>query len=201
MEIQLPKPTIKGKKSLEKCILERESVRKYGKKEVELEKISQLLWAGQGKKGRRKRTVPSAGATYPLELFVLLKGKGMYHYNILKHSLELEIEGDICDEVARTSWNQGFICKAPLNIIICAAFSRTSERYGERATRYVFIEVGHCAQNIHLEAIALGLVSVPIGAFEDEKLKRVLKLPENLDPLYIVPIGYSKKKMINEEIK
>ena len=191
MEIKLPKPLLEGNKSLEECIAERESVRTYQDKVVEIEKISQILWAAQGKKGQ-KRTVPSAGATYPLEIYAVLKDKGYFHYNFKNHVLELVTEENICNDIAKESWNQRFIEEAYLNILICADYSRTTQRYGERGIRYVYMEVGHCAQNIHLEVIALGLVSVPIGAFQDQNIKKVMRLPPNIDPLYIVPIGYPR---------
>ena len=189
MEIQLTKPHLTGTISLEECIVKRESVRSFLNKDLEIEKISQLLWAGQGKKGH-KRTVPSAGATYPLFLYVVLKGKELYLYDHQKNSLEMIIEGDFSNKLAEASWNQNFISAAPLNIVICADHSRTCNRYGDRGVRYVLIEVGHCAQNIHLEAVALGLGSVPIGAFNDINVKKLLELPKSIDPLYIIPIGY-----------
>jgi len=191
MEIQLPKPIFDGKKSLEACIYERESVRRYKDESIELEKISQILWATQGKKGK-KRTVPSAGATYPLEVYITLKNKGFYHYNYNSHVLELISEEDLSHGLTEASWNQIFIAEAFLNIIICAEYSRTTQRYGERGIRYVYMEVGHCAQNIHLQAVALGLVSVPIGAFNDKEVKELLSLPKKIEPLYIIPIGYPK---------
>jgi len=191
MSILLPKPELKGEKSIEKCIFERESVRSFEDKSIEIEKISQMLWSAQGKRGY-KRTVPSAGATYPLELYITLKRKGFFHYNLEKHILELITEEDLSRKLVRACWDQNFIAEAYLNIIICAKFSRTTQGYGQRGVRYVFIEVGHCAQNIHLEAVSLGLGSVPIGAFEDEKVKGVLNLPKNIEPLYIIPIGHPK---------
>ncbi|MFX1426328.1 MAG: SagB/ThcOx family dehydrogenase [Promethearchaeota archaeon] len=192
MELQLPKPTLEGSKSLEECIYKRESVRNYSNKKIRIELISQLLWATQGKKGQ-KRTVPSAGATYPLEIYAIIKEEGFFHYNLVKHSLELITDNDISNDLVKESWNQRFIKEAFLNIIICADYSRTTQRYGERGVRYVHIEVGHCAQNIHLEAVALGLASVPIGAFQDNGVKRVMNLPKNIDPLYIIPIGYPRE--------
>lgn len=191
MGFQLPKPALEGNKSLEECIYKRESVRSYSNKKVMIELISQILWAAQGKKGQ-KRTVPSAGATYPLEIYVTIKDKGYFHYNLKKHILELLTENNICEDLGKESWNQQFIEEAYLNIIICAVYSRTTQRYGERGVRYVHIEVGHCAQNIHLEAVALELASVPIGAFQDHRVKKVMNLPKNIEPLYIIPIGYPK---------
>lgn len=191
MEIKLPNPKLIGDKSLEECIYERESVRSYKEKEVEIEKISQILWATQGKKGS-KRTVPSAGATYPLEIYVTLKEKGYFYYNYNNHTLKLITDNDLSKKLTEASWDQHFIAEAYLNVIICAIFERTTQRYGERGVRYVYIEVGHCAQNVHLEAVALGLCSVPIGAFEDDKVKGVLELKKQIEPLYIIPIGYPK---------
>ncbi|MFW9829585.1 MAG: SagB/ThcOx family dehydrogenase [Candidatus Thorarchaeota archaeon] len=191
MNLKLPKPRLIGEKSLESCIYERRSVRTFKEKNIEIEKLAQILWSAQGKKGS-KRTVPSAGATYPLEIYVNLKDKGLFLYNFEENSLKLIVEEDLSLALAEASWNQDFISEAYLNIIICAIFNRTTQRYGQRGVRYVYIEVGHCAQNIHLEAVALGLSSVPIGAFEDKKVKNVLKLPRNVEPIYIIPIGYSK---------
>lgn len=191
LSIELTEPRIKGNKSLEECIFERVSVRSFKDKEIEIEKISQILWAGQGKKGY-KRTVPSAGATYPLELYITIKGKGFFHYNSNINLLELKNEGDFGKDLANASLNQMFIYEAPMNIIICADFNRTCDHYGKRGVRYVYMEIGHCAQNIELEAVALGLASVPIGAFHDDEVKKVLDIPKNLEPLYIIPIGYQK---------
>jgi len=191
LSIELTEPRLKGSKSLEECIFERVSVRSFKDKEIEIEKISQILWAGQGKKGYKK-TVPSAGATYPLELYVTIKGKGFFHYNSNKNLLELKKDGDFGKDLAQASLDQMFIYEAPINIIICADFNRTCDHYGKRGERYVYMEIGHCAQNIELEAVALGLASVPIGAFHDEYVKKVLDLPKSFEPLYIIPIGYQK---------
>jgi len=192
MSIKHPKPSYEGRKSLEECIIERESIRNFIEKELDLGIVSQLFWAGQGMK-IYNRTVPSAGAIYPLELYALLKAKGFYHYNVGKHSLDLEIEKDFFEDLAAASWNQAFIGQAPLNIIICANYSKIQFRYGhDRGIRYALIEVGHCAQNIHLQAVALGLGSVPIGAFQDKEIKKLFNLPEKIDPLYIIPVGYPK---------
>ena len=193
MEIDLPKPSFKSNKSVEECIIERESVRRYSDRKIEIEKVSLILWAAQGKKGLKK-TVPSAGATYPLEIYITLKDMGYFHYNYHKHALELLTKESIAKILAEESWNQKFIEEAYLNLLICADYSRTTKRYGERGVRYVHMEVGHCAQNVHLETISLGLVSVPIGAFEDQKVKKVMNLPSNIEPLYIIPIGYPSIK-------
>ncbi|MFW9773151.1 MAG: SagB/ThcOx family dehydrogenase [Candidatus Heimdallarchaeota archaeon] len=189
MNITLPSPKLDGTVSLERSIYERESIRRFRSKEIEIEKISQILWAAQGKKGT-KRTIPSAGATYPLEIYVTLRDKGLFHYNIEKHMLEMLTDNFLIKKLVQASLDQYFIAEAYVNIIICARFSRTTQVYGKRGVRYVLIEVGHCAQNIHLQAVALGLASVPIGAYNDESVKQVLSLPKDIEPLYIIPIGY-----------
>ncbi|MFX1275872.1 MAG: SagB/ThcOx family dehydrogenase [Promethearchaeota archaeon] len=191
MDIKLIKPKHVGTISIEQCIYMRKSVRAFTDNRIEIEKISQILWAAQGK-SKHRRTVPSAGGTYPLEIFIILKNQGLYHYNFLKNLLILKIQGDLNEKLAQASLNQMFIRDAPLNLIICVDYSRTTNRYGKRGKRYVLIEVGHCAQNIHLQCIAMGLESVPIGAFKDEQVKLLLNLPHNLDPIYIIPIGYKK---------
>lgn len=191
MDIALKKPKLRSDVSLEECIYKRESVRKFRSKEIELEKVSQLLWSAQAIKGTN-RTVPSAGATYPLEFYVIIKNKGVYYYDFKERVLEQKRDEDISQELASDAFGQQFIAQAPFVIIICADYARTCNRYGNRGRKYVHMEVGHCAQNIHLEAESLGLASVPIGAFQDREVKKTLDLPNNLDPLYIVPIGYPK---------
>jgi SagB-type dehydrogenase family enzyme len=99
---------------------------------------------------------------------------------------------EILERLIESAWNQSFIYEAPLNIIICVDFPKIIRGYGERGKRYALIEVGHCSQNIHLEAVALDLGSVPIGAFQDKSVKDLLKLPDNLEPIYIIPVGYYK---------
>lgn len=191
MNIELAKPNLEGNLSLEKTIHKRVSIRRFKSKPIEIEKISQLLWGAQALKGQN-RTVPSAGGTYPLEFYVNLKDKGLFYYNYKQKILEQDLESDISTQLGSAALGQMFISQAPLIIIICADYSRTRKRYGERGTRYVHIEVGHSAQNIHLQAVSLGLGSVPIGAFNDKEVKSTLNLPKELDPIYIIPIGYPK---------
>jgi SagB-type dehydrogenase family enzyme len=195
LDIQLPEPKYVGDMSLEESIFKRKSVRNFIDKEIEIDKISQLLWVAQGE-NISKRTVPSAGAIYPLVIYVFLKKKGLFRYEFSKFLLKMEQEEDsnesLLKQLAQHSLSQNFIYEAPLNIIICVNFPKIISGYGNRGQRYALIEVGHCAQNVHLEAVALGLGSVPIGAFRDNEISELLVLPENLDPIYIIPIGYIK---------
>ena len=208
--IKLPPPQLKGKVSLEETILRRRSVRKYRREPLDLPQLSQILWSAQGITGTRGfRTAPSAGATYPLEIFVVI-GKdsviasevptasgrtleelqaGIYHYEVDSHSLTLHKAADLGPELASATLDQGFIMDAPVDIVICALYHRTSYRYGRRGERYVHMEVGHAGQNIHLQAVALGLATVEVGAFRDEEVREVLGLEEQIKPLYIMPVG------------
>ena len=195
--IKLPPPNLKGKISIEEAIAKRRSVRRFRTQPLSLPQLSQILWSAQGITGTsRYRAVPSAGATYPLEVFIVIGEKtveslqaGTYHYEVDNHSLSLHLEGDLRRELAEAALGQGFIASAPVNIVICALFSRTAYSYSKRGERYVHMEVGHVGQNISLQAIALGLATVMVGAFEDEAVRRVLKIEEQIKPLYIIPIG------------
>ncbi len=176
--------------SLEQAITVRRSRRHFLPKPLTLEQIGQLAWAAQGQDaGSRYRTTPSAGATYPLELFVITD-KGMFRYLPDKHSLEKLTDRDLRAPLTSAAWEQEFIQAAPLTLIFAAQFNRTTGRYGKRGIRYVYMEAGHAAQNVHLQAEALGLGSVAVGAFDDAAVSTVLSLPDNLEPLYMVVVGY-----------
>ena len=196
--IRLPSPSQEGGMSLAEAIARRRSIRDFTPEPVSQSQLSQILWAAQGKSNTwgRHRTVPSAGATYPLEIFVV-GGKngieeiddGVYHYDVDSHSLILHHRGDVRLELARAALGQRFIYEAPVDIVICALYHRTLAHYGSRGERYIHIEVGHARQNIYLQAAALGLATVAIGAFYDEQVREVLRLEKQYKPLYIMPIG------------
>ena len=197
-QIYLPPPSQKGIISLEEAIARRRSIRHFTPEPISLPQLSQILWATQGISDslERYRAVPSAGATYPLEIFAVSGinsveklEEGVYHYNIAHHSLTLHYKGDIRLELAGAALDQEYIYQAPVDIVICALYERTTLRYGHRGERYVHIEVGHAGQNIYLQATALGLATVAIGAFHDEQVREVLRLDKQIKPLYIMPVG------------
>ena len=188
--ITLSKPNQDGSMSLEKAIVIRRSRRTFLPKPLTLGQISQLTWAAQGQEaGSRYRTAPSAGATYPLELFVVT-GDGLFRYLSAKHSLEKLTGQDLRAALTSAAWGQEFVEAAPLTLVLAAEFSRTTNHYGKRGIRYVYMEAGHAAQNVHLQAEALGLGSVAVGAFDDASVSKVLSLPAYLEPLYMVTVGY-----------
>ena len=195
-EIKLPAPQLKGDMSIEEALFKRRSVRDYKTDAITLEQLSQLLWSGQGITAADFfRAAPSAGASYPLELFVIASNvedlpAGIYHYNVKEHSLSLHIKGDFREKLGTTAaFNQKCISEAPACISICAVYERTMKTYGKRGERYVHIDTGHAAENIALQAVALGLATVMVGAFEDKKVSEILNLGEELKPLYIIPVG------------
>ncbi len=196
MKLKLPKPRYKSEVSVEEALLKRRSVRSYQKSPLTLEEVSQLLWAAYGVTADwGGKTCPSAGATYPLVIY-LVAGEvkdlkpGVYQYLPEEHSLKLVLEKDVRKELTAAAWQQEYILKAPINIIITANYERTTSHYGERGIRYVHMEVGHCGQNIHLQCETMGLGTVVIGAFNDKEVKRILNIKE--DVLYIMPVGRKK---------
>ncbi|MBM4176573.1 MAG: SagB/ThcOx family dehydrogenase [Ignavibacteria bacterium] len=194
--IKLPQPNFKSTISVEEAMLKRRSVRYFSDKSLTLAEISQLLWSAQGITEPRDglRTAPSAGALYPLEVYVVA-GKvenleaGIYKYKPQTHELIKIVKGDKRTELYNAALQQSSIQTAPANLVFPAVYERTSRKYRDRAERYVHIEIGHAAQNVCLQAVSLGLGTVTIGAFYDNKVKKVMQLPKNEEPLYIMPIG------------
>lgn len=193
--IQLPPPVLEGPVSVEEAIQRRRSVRSYAGDPLALGAVGQLLWAAQGTTSPNGyRTAPSAGPCYPLETYlvagaVAALAQGVYRYETRGHLLEPHFEGDIRAPLAAATLGQTFLVHAPIAIVFSAVAERTTKQYGERGKRYVHMDVGHAGQNLHLQAVSLGLGTVVIGAFKDEEVKRVLRLPAAEHPLYIMPVG------------
>lgn len=197
LEGKLPNPILKGKNSLEESLNLRKSVRIFQDKPLTIEQVSQLLWAAQGIThswgDRQFRTAPSAGATYPLETY-LFTASGGYKYNPFEHSLTKVFENDMREDISKVALGQTSVSNAHAVFVFTMFEERTAQRYNERAFRYICMEAGHAAQNIHLQAVSLGLGSVPVGAFEDDKLLELLGCSEGEVPIYIVPVGYEAEE-------
>lgn len=197
----LPEPALAGALSVEAAIQGRRSERGFVPAPLTLGQLSQLLWAAQGITDphpdpvhRFLRAAPSAGAQYPLDLYVvagLVEGleAGVYHYRPPEHEVELRLTGDLRRPLARACLGQMFMAPAPVVMVITAEYGRITGRYGERGVRYAHMEVGHVGQNLHLQAEALGLGTVVIGAFRDDEVAEVLQLPPRHEPLYVMPLG------------
>ncbi len=188
----LPEPRTGSDVSLEETLARRRSVRQYTDQPLTMEEISQLLWAAQGvTRDWGARTAPSAGALYPLEVYVATP-EGLYHYLPDGHRAEVLSQQDLRRALARAGLDQNAIHDAPAVFVIAAVYARTSGKYGKRAERYVKLEAGHVGQNILLQAVALDLGGVPIGAFHDDQVQRALGLPANYEPLYLIPVGHEE---------
>lgn len=208
--IRLPAPQHDGRFSVEKAISLRRSVREYADIPLTISEISQILWAAQGFTRERKdpprmwnpkyewqgslRTAPSAGALYPIEIYLLAGNidelaKGAYKFIPKNHSLKKVMSVDKRTDLCDAALKQAPIEKAAAVMVLASVFERTSYKYGERAERYVHIEVGSIAENVYLQGMTLGIGTVLIGAFDDLKVKSVLQLSEDEHPLAIMPLG------------
>jgi SagB-type dehydrogenase family enzyme len=187
----LPPPAVTGDESLEQVLSRRRSVRELTDQPLTKAELGQLLWAAQGiTHGRGLRTSPSAGALYPLELYVTT-AEGVFHYVPSGHKLVIVSQGDARMRLYQAALRQEPVRRAPAVFIVTAVYARTAAKYGqERAPRYVHLEAGHAAQNLLLQAVALGLGAVPIGAFDDDQVQEALTLPAEQEPLYLIPVGH-----------
>jgi SagB-type dehydrogenase family enzyme len=193
--IVLPSPLAGGRVAIEAVLGERRSVREYVDAPVTRAQLAQLLWAAQGISGPDGlRVAPSAGALYPLEVLAVagrVAGlpSGVWRYEPRPHALTLAIEGDRRRELGRAALGQSCVADAAVVIVLAAVYRRTTGKYGERGRRYVHMEVGHAAQNVCLQAVALDLGTVVVGAFEDAEVKRVVGLARDEEPLALIPVG------------
>lgn len=195
--IPLPPPHRSGTMSVEEALWNRRSNRSYRKQPLSLEEISQLLWAGQGitKRSSGGRTAPSAGALYPIELFlVVLEGTdpepGIYHYDPQEHQLVVLDSGDFQEDIQELTFEQGTAHEAPVILFLSANPRKLEEKYGNRSERYSLIEAGHIAQNVLLQATALNLHAVTIGAIHYESGQELFHLEDQELPVYVLPVGH-----------
>lgn len=195
LRLKLPAPQLRGQQSLESVLATRRSVRHYTEEPLSLQEVSQLMWAAQGiTSADGERTAPSAGALYPLELCVVAGrvralAPGVYRYQPGSQELLRLVEGDKRAALARAALRQECVQDAAVILVLSGVYPRSKVKYGERGSRYVHIEVGHAAQNVLLQATALGLGAVPVGAFEDATVRKTLGLPSDERVLYLVPVG------------
>lgn len=198
--IRLPEPRYDSAISVEKALLQRRSIRNYAAKSLTLAEVSQLLWAAQGitESGEGLRTAPSAGALYPLEVYVAAGNvqdlaPGLYHYRPGAHELQKIAAGDVRQALSSAALGQDCVEEGAAVFVISAVYERTARKYGDRSSRYVPMEAGHAAQNIYLQATALNLGTVVAGAFRDDAVKRAMGLPAEEEPLYLMPVGHPEK--------
>jgi SagB-type dehydrogenase family enzyme len=192
--IELPQPQLTGHVSVEQALQSRRSVRDFRSKSLRLDEVSQLLWAAQGVTYRRLRTAPSAGALYPLDVYVVV-GRvegleaGAYRYDPQRHTLEIVTAGDLRKRLSRAAFGQEWVHEGAIALVFTAQYEKTVAKYGDRGIRYVHVEAGHAMQNVYLQAESLGLGTVTIGAFSDGSVKEMLQLDDEYQPLGIMPVG------------
>jgi SagB-type dehydrogenase family enzyme len=180
-----------GTLTLEEALAQRRSIREFSDMPLTLDELGQLLWAAQGiTHPAGYRTAPSAGALYPLEIYVLTE-ESTYHYDPTGHRLRLHQPGDLRPALHGAALEQDAVLNAPAVFVIAAVYERLEGKYGkERSPRYAQLEAGHAAQGLLLQAVALNLGAVPIGAFKDDRVREVLSMPDNHRPLYLIPVGH-----------
>lgn len=197
--IALPNPVHKGNVSVEEALNSRRTKRNFSSSSLSLEDWAQLLWAAQGITSEdvvKKRTAPSAGALYPLDIYLILGkhsppslGPGVYHYQPERHALRRLSDKDILRKLAEASLHQYWMAEASGMIVITAEYKRITGKYGNRGIRYAHIEVGHVAQNCFLQGESLGLGVGIVGAFDDESIIQILNIPKTHEPILILPVG------------
>jgi SagB-type dehydrogenase family enzyme len=192
--IQLPEPQKTSGVSLESAILNRRTRRDFIEKDLDLALLGQLLWAAQGiTHPEGLRTVPSAGALYPLDLYLATRTI-LGRYDPEGHSILVVQQGDFRGRITEAALNQDFIVRAACSFLLTSQPLKTSSRYGpDRSPRYIALEAGHAAQNLLLQACARGLCGVPVGAFVDDQIAMIFGLAPTQEPLYLLCIGWSAK--------
>ncbi len=199
--VELPKPKLKGKVSLEEAIKKRRCVRSYKDKALSLEQLSQLLWAADGITGKRswQRAAPSAGGLHPLDFYAVVgEGSvtglddGVWHYNPGKHSITLLTGGDRREALRKASLGQKQVANAEVVIVITIEYKRTTRKYGDRGRSYALMDAGFAAENLFLQVQTLDMAACVVGAFTDDEVSKVLKLPKEHEPALLLTIGYPK---------
>ncbi len=196
--VKLPGPKYRGM-TVEDAIKKRRSVRNYSPKTLSISQLSQLLFAAQGITGKMYgqplRTTPSAGALYPFEVYLVVNNvqglsQGIYHYAVRHHELELVQAGDFSSQITDAGLKQGMLGESDVTFVLAAIFDRVRSKYGERGFRYVYMEAGHISQNIYLQAVSLGLGSVGVGAFLDEKVNKLIGIDGHKEAaVYLHAVG------------
>ena len=203
----LPSPITDGKVSVEATMANRRSSRHYADQSISAEQLAQILWAAYGVTSPQPerpatrggfRTPPSAGGLYPLEVYAVVGNvdgiePGLYRYVSEEHKIVRVINADLREDLCTAALGQTFVKEAPVTIFYSAIFSRTTQRYGDRGgNRYVWIDLGHSAENVLLQAEALKLGACVIGSFYDDQVNDLLQLPEEEVPMYIITVGHKR---------
>jgi SagB-type dehydrogenase family enzyme len=206
--IELTPPAESSDTSVEEALWSRRSVRNYEDAPLSLAEVSQLLWAAYGLtypvEGAPPflrgglRTAPSAGARYPLEVYIVARNvdglaPGVYWYKSEAHHLVTVQDEDRWEQLKAAAFYQSHFETAAAAIVYSAVFERNTEIYAERGReRYVCMDLGHSAENVYLQAQVLKVGTCAVGAFGDLALKLAVGMTGEEEPLYIMPLGKVK---------
>ncbi|MGM0604171.1 MAG: SagB/ThcOx family dehydrogenase [Halobacteriota archaeon] len=199
--IELPDFETATRTPVERAIASRASRRSFAETPVSLDTVARVLWAAQGitheRDGIAMRAAPSAGATYPLTAFLEVAPEGctdltagVYRYAQDDHTLETVHDSAVHHDVARAALGQSVVGDAPAVMLLAADYDKTRREYPDHGDRYVHMEAGHAAENVHLVCASTGLASCPVGAFSEAALATALQLPPPLSPVYLLPFGH-----------
>ncbi len=182
-KIELPSFEPTHAPSLDQTLKQRKSIRDFQARPISKDQLSYLLWASTGiqriKAGYEYRTVPSAGALYPIETYVIVNDvrnldAGVYHYSIQAHQLEQLKQGNFRHDIAMAALGQGMCGAAAVVFVWSAVFARCKWKYGQRGYRYIYLEAGHIAENLALAAVSLNLGNCEVGALYDDHVNAIL---------------------------
>jgi SagB-type dehydrogenase family enzyme len=189
---------LQGDVSVQAALHARRSVRDFSDEPLTLDDVAQLLWSAQGiTDPDGGRAAPSAGGLNPLEIYLVVGAvtglpPGVYRYVPTRHELARTADGDRRSALARAALRQDWVKAAPAILVVAAVYPRTTDKYGDRGRKYVHMDVGHAAQNVYLQAVALDLCTTFVGAFHDNQIKQVLELPAAEHPLGLMPVGHPR---------
>lgn len=197
--VPIQPPTLAAGKSLWEIIAERRSIREFSDDPIRFSELSQLLWATQGITlnawGYDFRACPSAGALYPIETYLVVNrvetiAPGLYHYRVKERELVLLREGRLGWDLSRAGLDQELLEAAGVVFVWTAIVERSKWKYRQRAYRYIYMDVGHIAQNLYLGATALGLGCCTVGAFFDEEVDQLIGIDgKNEISVYMGAVG------------
>jgi len=203
MRVELPPPQVKGITTFEEAVTKRRSVRSFTRRPLSQAQLSYLLWASTGiqrrERGLEFRTVPSAGALYPIETYLIVNNvedlkRGVYHYSVRSHDLELLKLGDFTRDISDAALEQEMCLRAAATFVWTAIFARSKWKYRQRAYRYIYLDAGHIAQNLALSAVNIGLGSCQVGAFYDDEVNQTVDVDgTDESAIYLSVVGYPSK--------
>ncbi len=197
--IQLPTDVDFASLSLDVALKVRKSIRRYANKPVTLEQLSYLVWAASGvqrvEQGFAFRTAPSAGGLFPIETYLVVNNvadipKGLYHYRVAQHALEILRPGEHGADLAEAAMSQSTCAHSAFVFIWTSIFQRTRWKYGDRAYRYIYLDAGHIAENVALTAAAMGIGTCQIAAIFDDEVNEIIGVDGTEESaIYLTTVG------------